>query len=261
MKVGEISYTNFLPIFHGVNRVKLEREHGISFVKGVPAVLNKKMKEKQLDVSGMSLYAYLENEEQYELISPFCVGSDGGVGSITLFSKFPLRSLDHKRVAVTNTSATSVGLLKIILKTFFQFENAFTVSDPCLPTMMKHHDAALLIGDDAIKHRKDTNYYQYDLGSLWKEQTGLPMVFAVLAKQKNVNIPPVLVQEMEQSLAACYKDSFHRLINEIEDASLDRLFWENYFQNALSYELTPRHVESINLYKTFAAFPTKQEKM
>ena len=49
--------------------------------------------------------------------------------------------------------------------------------------MLMEADAALLIGDDALraKYKTSDSLYVYDLGREWKDLTGLPMVFAVWA--------------------------------------------------------------------------------
>ena len=74
-----------------------------------------------------------------------------------------------RRVAVTPESATSVVLTKVLLP------EATHVSSG------EEADAKLLIGDAALKSAFEDPTPHYDLGRLWLERTGLPMVFAVWA--------------------------------------------------------------------------------
>jgi chorismate dehydratase len=76
-------------------------------------------------------------------------------------------------VAVTPESATSVALTKVLLPEAAQVPlAAYEAGDA---------DAKLLIGDAALKSAFEDPTPHYDLGRLWLERTGLPMVFAVWA--------------------------------------------------------------------------------
>ena len=74
-----------------------------------------------------------------------------------------------RSVAVTPESATSVVLVRILLP-----------KAEILPLGMDA-DATLLIGDAALKSAFEDPTPHFDLGRLWLERTGLPMVFAVWA--------------------------------------------------------------------------------
>jgi chorismate dehydratase len=89
------------------------------------------------------------------------------VDSIQLVSRRPLEHV--RRVAVTPESATSVVLTKVLLP------------DADHVPLGDEADAKLLIGDAALKSAFEDPTPHYDLGRLWQERTGLPMVFAVWA--------------------------------------------------------------------------------
>ena len=74
-----------------------------------------------------------------------------------------------RTVAVTPESATSVVLTKVLLP---EAEHV---------PLGEEADAKLLIGDAALKSAFEDPTPHYDLGRLWLERTGLPMVFAVWA--------------------------------------------------------------------------------
>jgi chorismate dehydratase len=115
------------------------------------------------------------------------VSAKGRVGSLFLFSKKPIEQLNGARIALTNTSATTVNLLKIILHRFYDYEISYVTQEPVLEEMLQDSDAALLIGDDAIQAvRNGGNLHVYDLGELWHQFTGYSMTFAVWAVRKEV---------------------------------------------------------------------------
>jgi chorismate dehydratase len=120
------------------------------------------------------------------LFPDFTVSSDGEVKSILLLSRVPVADLSGRKIALTNTSATSHVLLKLILSHSYGVVPEYVISEPDLKKMFSTADAALLIGDIALKHYVDTeNFYPYDLGAEWKKLTGRKMVYAVWAVNRS----------------------------------------------------------------------------
>ena len=107
------------------------------------------------------------------------------IGSIVPKKEIELIELSGKKIALSNTSATSQVLLKLILTHGYGIEPKYTISQPDLTNMLSVADAALLIGDIALKHYIDAkDYYLYDLGLEWKKLTGKRMVYAVWAVRR-----------------------------------------------------------------------------
>jgi chorismate dehydratase len=162
IKLGRISYVNMAPVFY---RVGLEADE----VQGVPTELNRLLVEGELDTAPISSIEYARNADRLRLLPRLCVASEGAVDSIQLVAKRPLEQV--RVVAVTPESATSVALTKVLLPEAEQVPlEAY-----------EHADAKLLIGDAALKSAFEDPTPHYDLGRLWLERTGLPMVFAVWA--------------------------------------------------------------------------------
>ena len=160
IKLGRISYVNMAPIFY---RVDMEVEE----IQGVPTELNRMLIEGELDTAPISSIEYARNAERLRILPRICVSSEGAVDSIQLVSRTPL---EHVRtVAVTPESATSVVLTKVLLP---EAEHV---------PLGEEAEATLLIGDAALKSAFEDPTPHYDLGRLWLERTGLPMVFAVWA--------------------------------------------------------------------------------
>ena len=111
--------------------------------------------------------SYARHADGLRLLPRLCVGSEGAVDSIQLVSRKPLEQV--RTVAVTPESATSVVLTRVLLP---EAEHVPLGEDA---------DAKLLIGDAALKSAFEDPTPHYDLGRLWLERTGLPMVFAVWA--------------------------------------------------------------------------------
>jgi chorismate dehydratase len=176
IRLGRISYVNMAPVFF-----RLEAE--VDQVQGVPTELNERLLADELDLAPISSIEYARNAERLRILPRLCVSSEGAVDSIQLVSRVPLEQV--RRVAVTPESATSVVLTKVLLP---EAEHV---------PLGVEAEAKLLIGDAALKSAFEDPTPHYDLGRLWLERTGLPMVFAVWASPEPA--PPGLT-ELEQAL-------------------------------------------------------------
>ncbi len=179
-KVGHIQFLNCLPLYYGL--VKSLALLDIELIKGTPTELNNMLINKDLDVSPISSIEYARHTDSLLLFPDFTVSSNGEVKSILLLSRFPVEQLSGRKIALTSTSATSQALLKIILKRGYKIDPHYIIMQPDLNGMLSSADAALLIGDIALRHHADSNkYHVYDLGVEWKKLTGKNMVYAVWA--------------------------------------------------------------------------------
>jgi chorismate dehydratase len=162
LRLGRISYVNMAPVFFRVAAAVEE-------VQGVPTELNHRLLVGELDTAPISSIEYARHADELRLLPRLCVASEGAVDSIQLVSRLPLEQV--RVVAVTPESATSVVLTKVLLP-----EAAHVPLEDA-----DEADAKLLIGDAALKSAFEDPTPHYDLGRLWLERTGLPMVFAVWA--------------------------------------------------------------------------------
>ncbi len=178
IRLGRIAYANMAPVFF---RVEAEYEEII----GVPTELNRRLIAGELDTAPISSIEYARHADSLRLLPRLCVSSEGAVDSIQLVSRLPLEEI--RSVAVTPESATSVVLTKVLVP--------HAVHVP----LGEDADAKLLIGDAALKSAFEDPTPHHDLGKLWLDRTGLPMVFAVWAAPDPPS--PDLI-ELEDALVA-----------------------------------------------------------
>jgi chorismate dehydratase len=170
IRLGRISYVNMAPVFY-----RLDAE--VEEVHGVPTDLNSRLIAGELDLAPISSIEYARNADRLRILPRLCVSSEGAVDSIQLVSRVPLEQV--RRIAVTPESATSVVLTKVLLPEAEHVPLAEVEADGGA-------DAKLLIGDAALRSAFEDPTPHYDLGRLWLERTGLPMVFAVWAAPEPV---------------------------------------------------------------------------
>jgi chorismate dehydratase len=178
IRLGRISYVNMAPVFH-----RLDAE--VEEVHGVPTDLNARLLAGEIDLAPISSIEYARHADRLRILPRLCVSSEGAVDSIQLVSRTPLEHIDS--VAVTPESATSVVLTKVLLP------------DAVLVPLGKKAEAKLLIGDAALRSAFEDPTPHHDLGRLWLERTGLPMVFAVWACPDPA---PPGVRELEEALVS-----------------------------------------------------------
>jgi chorismate dehydratase len=164
IRLGRISYVNMAPVFYRVDA-------RVDEVQGVPTELNRMLVGGELDTAPISSIAYARNADRLRLLPRLCVASEGAVDSIQLVTRVPLERV--RTVAVTPESATSVALTKVLLPDAAQA--------PLEAYESGEAEAKLLIGDAALRSAFEDPTPHHDLGRLWLERTGLPMVFAVWA--------------------------------------------------------------------------------
>jgi chorismate dehydratase len=181
VKVGHIEFLNCYPLYFGLQqRGTLDRGE-IEFVRGVPTDLNRMLLDGSIDFGPISSIAYARDHQSLVLSRRLSISSFGAVDSIQLVTRRPLNEV--RTVALTSQSATSVTLLKTMLKLRFGQEIECGPLEGLPPDALKTYDAALVIGDQGLTalHFPVADATCYDLGEMWQAWTGLPMVYAVWA--------------------------------------------------------------------------------
>ena len=181
IRVGRINYINTYPLFYTI--LKEKNTLPFDIVSAVPTALNSMMREGDLDVSLISSSEYATASANHLIYSDYCLASTGYVNSVLLIAQKDIKDLQDARIGLSTSSATSSNLIKIIFKEFYGFDNTF-LPVSCgedLDRSLATSDALLIIGDEALRFKNKGNYKVYDIGQLWMERTGYPVVFGIIA--------------------------------------------------------------------------------
>ncbi len=196
-RVGHIQFLNCLPLYHGLVREGAVLD--MDLTRGTPTELNRMLVDGALDIAPISSVEYLRHAADLVLLPDLTVSSDGPVKSIALASRVPAAELAGRAVALTNTSATSHVLTKIVLAERYGVAPRYFVCPPDLGRMLDEGEAALLIGDPALRvlWQPPEGLHCYDLGEEWRRLTGCAMVYAVWAVRRDyAKRAPGLVEEV-----------------------------------------------------------------
>jgi len=259
LKIGEIHYANCTPIYTILK--ELADCSGYEFVTGEPARLNSLLASGGVDVSSSSSIEFARHQSEYLIIPDISISSTGDVGSILLFSKKPVESLGGSDIAVSSASATSTVLLKSLFRHHYRLDAAYTPCEPVLKKMLDGRDAALLIGDEALKERirlsEADGLFVYDLGGVWHGFTGLPFVYALwMVRVDSAREVPELSLRFSADIVRA-RDASMGVYSEIAARSPESKWMGEAglvsYWNAMSYELTPQHIAGLSLFYGYAA--------
>lgn len=248
MKLGYIDYLNCYPFYYYMQeKAPLP---GIEIIPGYPSELNKMMINKELDMSPISSAALSSMQDRVVLLPYFCLSSVGYIRSVLLISKIPIEELDKRKVGLSSASLTSIVLIKILLKKFYNIVPEYTETPPT-PNLNKV-DAALVIGNEALINLKDPVPYIYDLGDLWFRKTGFPVVFAIFAIQidsldKYKDIINEVVKSYKASLKCLYTDR-DNLIRCAKKRYPDINYNIEKYYTLLRFDLTEEFRNSLEYY-------------
>jgi chorismate dehydratase len=257
-RVGHIQFLNCLPIYWGLMRSGALID--VDLHKDTPDRLNAALVAGDLDIGPISLVEYLRHADDLLLLPNLAVGSDGPVLSVNLVTTRPPAELDGRPVALGSTSRTGVLLAQMLLAEKYGAEPEYFRCPPDLNQMLLEADAAVLIGDVALRAMYEApqlGLEVVDLAQAWKEWTGLPMVFAVWAVRKEFAAAhPGVVKEVHEA----FQRSRDLCLGELDDVAESAARWEpfdaatlaTYFR-ALDFSLGEQQVAGIREFARRAA--------
>lgn len=174
-RIAASSYLNTAPLIwsfiHGRQFEAVEL-----FTDTAPGRCGEMLARNEVDAALVPVIEY-QRMVDIAIVPDVCVGSRTAVLSVVLVTRRNnLKKVE--RVALDDSSRTSVALVKIIFREFLGFEPQWETSHPDLKSMLTRADAALVIGDPAMKVPRD-QFRVFDLATLWHEFTGCGFVFAM----------------------------------------------------------------------------------
>jgi predicted solute-binding protein len=245
--VSAVSYLNTWPLVWGFQSGP---QHGLfDFRFDLPVHCAEALRDGQADV-GLLPCAELDRLG-LDFLPDVGIACEGPVRSILLISRCEPTRI--QRLAVDSSSRTSVALARILLAERYGCTPQITALTPTLEEMLRENDAALIIGDPALRlDPASLPYRTLDLGAEWLEWTGLPMVFAVWSGK-----PGFLTSQAAGAFRGSYEWGQAHIDDMVEQASAQRGFPQqlarDYFTRFIKYRLGPRHLEGMAHFRKLVA--------
>jgi chorismate dehydratase len=181
IRVGIVNYLNTKPLLYGLERLPIRDK--IELIGDHPARVAEMLLNDEIDI-GLVPVAILPKLEHYHIVGSYCIGTEGEIASVALFSEVPMHEIT--RIWLDYQSRTSVALLKYLVREFWGIDpEIIQAATEDYRDQINGTTAGLVIGDRAFEQRKRSTFI-YDLGSEWRSITGLPFVFAAWVSKKEL---------------------------------------------------------------------------
>lgn len=246
-RLSAVSYLNTLPLVWGCLHGPQQGHFDLDF--SVPAICAERLRDGSADI-GIVPCAELPRLG-LEALHEVGIACRGPVRSILLVSKVPASKI--KILAADEGSRTSVELARIILGKRYSAYPVIRRSPPNLEAMLAGADAALIIGDPAL--RMDPMALPYsvlDLGKEWLELTGLPMVFAVWAGRPEVLTPSVKIA-LRESCAFGLSHLDHIVRVAVRERGFSCTLIREYLTKNILFELGPDSLRGMELFLRYCS--------
>ena len=239
--IGKIPYLNSFPFYDGWGNLPFDT------VELFPKQLGESARRGELDGGLFSLYDFFTLEDEFVALD-LGIAARGPVKSILLFTDCPLWDLSGKTIAVTDQTATSFRLMRLILEIKEKQTGLRYTADFSQKTA-----GMLLIGNQALaeKRKKLRTYrYLYDLSEFWYHWTGLPFVFAVWAFRKT--LPAAALDKIRIQLESSLEKSLTNLEKTavLGSEELGSLGERTAYLSGITYRLGPEEKKGLELFKS-----------
>jgi chorismate dehydratase len=269
LRVSVVEYLNTAPLVWGFTNGPLQGRYELSFA--VPAQCAEQLRRGDVDLGIIPAIEY-QRMEGMAVLPGMAVAAKDAVRSILVVSRCPITRV--RRLALDSSSRSSQALVRILCAERWGIQPEFGTAPPDLAAMLRDADAALVIGDPALRldvqlaqlaaQPRDGDYccggdpsqwpiagmeaiYLYDVAHEWRALTGLPCVLAIWVGRREAVIPQVVAD------FAASKDYGLARIGEIAEAAAEKLELpgaelESYLRENIDFTLDAENRAGLELY-------------
>ena len=271
MRVSIVEFLNTAPLVWGLTDGPLVGRYDLSFT--MPSLCAEALRNGQADIAIIPAIEY-QRIPNLVVLPDMAVAAKGEVRSILLLAKKPVQLA--KRIALDTSSRSSVALVRLLCRGLWNISPEFVDAAPDPSAMLADADAALLIGDPALRIRIQMDALQsrqsaapgagccdgdandlpvpgvdtlflYDVAQQWREMTGKPCVLAIWAGRREVVTPEVVADFMAS------RDYGLAHIGDIAEGAALKLdlppnALESYLRESIDFSLDAENLAGLNLY-------------
>lgn len=234
IKISAVAYTNTKAFIYGLEHSDIINKIDLSL--DIPSECAAKVISGEVDL-GLMPVAAIPFVPNANIVADYCIGSDGAVNSVFIFSDVPVAEI--KTLRLDAHSRTSNNLAKVLLKFHWKLGVEFT-TDPTVKT-----DAIVLIGDRTFGKKEDFAFV-YDMGEEWKNFTGLPFMYAAWVANKEIS------QEFKTEFNAALKFGLAHRSEVLKDLpQIPNFDLEDYLYHKLQFDVTDDRKKAMNLFLAY----------
>ncbi|MDB4656091.1 menaquinone biosynthesis protein [Flavobacteriales bacterium] len=237
IRVSAVSYVNSYPFIYGLRNHDVLRE--IDLQLDTPAECASKLINGEVDL-GLVPVAIIPQLKEAHVVTNLCIGSDGPVDTVCLFSHVPLNEIET--VLLDYQSRTSVQLVQLLAQKHWNISPKWMDGSKDFISEIGGTTAGVVIGDRVFEHEQKFPVVK-DLSEEWKTLTGLPFVFACWVSNKPLNSDFILNFEKALSQGVENKTQSIAELHGSVNASLVR-----YVEESISYHLDDKKRQAMKLF-------------
>jgi chorismate dehydratase len=272
LRISVVQYLNTAPLVRGFTHGPLQGEYDLSFT--VPSLCAEALRTGTADVAIIPAIEY-QRIPNLVILPDLSIASKERVRSLLIVSKSPIR--EARRIALDQSSRSTQALAKILADARWCISPEFSEAAPDLAAMLAASDAALLIGDPALRlalaaeqhvtPSKDgalvctgaqvglpqfAKLFLYDVVHEWWQLTERPAVLAVWAACPEIATPEVAA-DFSASLAYGLAHLPEICAEAARELQLPEKELSLYLRTNIDYSLDAENLKGLNEYFAQAA--------
>ena len=240
LKIATISYLNSIPFVYGLESSEIKND----LILDNPSACAQMLLNDEVDIAlvPVDILPLLKN---YHIVGNSCIGSNGKVETVCLFSDVPLNQIDT--ILLDYQSRTSVALVKVLCYQFWNIKPKFIDAKPNYESKIKSNIAGLIIGDRAYDYTKKYRYV-YDLSEQWQLYTKLPFVFACWVSTKKLESK--LEKEFNQAISFGISN-LNKALAQSQDNFETSIDKKQYLTEIISYKFDNDKQQALKLFLSY----------
>ncbi|HKF24880.1 MAG TPA: menaquinone biosynthesis protein [Candidatus Acidoferrum sp.] len=220
VRISVVQYLNTAPLVRGFTHGRLKGKYDLSFT--VPSQCAEALRSGAVDVAIIPAIEY-QRIPDLVVLPDLAIASKERVRSLLIVSTMPIREV--RRLALDQSSRSTQALTRILCEERWNITPQFSEATPDVARMLETSDAALIIGDPALRIAIEaercinpgadgewvctgaqvglgqaSRLHVYDVVHEWWQLTERPAVLAVWAARPEAATPE-LVADFSASLA------------------------------------------------------------
>ena len=237
IRISAVSYLNTKPFLRGL---ELSGFDDIKISTDIPSECARKLLEKEVDL-GLIPVAVIPLLKEAHILPGFCIGADGPVESVKLYSEVPLDKI--KNILLDYQSRTSVALAQVLAKEYWKISPQWKNAGEGFEKNISGTTAGVIIGDRTFT-LNNTFPFEFDLAGEWKKLTGLPFVFACWVSNKK--LPAEFIARFNKAMELGVSEI--RNVAERESKKYFPFNVENYLSKSLNFKLDSRSEQGLGIF-------------
>jgi chorismate dehydratase len=272
LRISVVQYLNTAPLVYGFTHGPLKDKYDLSFT--IPSQCGDDLREGRADVAIIPAIEF-QRIDNLVVLPDLAIAAKRRVRSLLIVSRKPIEQVES--IALDRSSRSTQALTRILCAEQWHITPRFSEAALTAETMLAQDDAALLIGDPALRIAITiANYatlgaagellctadkagvnatgdlHVYDVVQEWRRLSGLPAVLAVWAARREI-MTPEIVADFTASKAYGLAN-----IPEISDAAAQEQGWPagellTYLRENIDFTLDQENLAGLELYYCLAA--------